>query len=79
MLPRMPLPSRIRARRDDRRWRRAVRMDFAPEVTNRLWADGYRFAWRVSQGMAMGHTFAGDDVEIPFEEFIKRYLAADSA
>ena len=71
---RITLPTDLRSWLDDRRWRRAVTMEFAESITDRLWAYGYRFSWRASRDVVIGHTLAGERVTIPVEEFISRYI-----
>lgn len=68
------LLARVRETRDERRWRRAYRLELSEAITNRLWADGYRHGWRVTHGRALGRTLSGEHVELPFEEFLKKYL-----
>jgi MFS family permease len=73
------LPDRLRPRYDawlfDRRWRRGIIMELAPHIADRVWADGYQFAWRINGGAALGHTLDGQPTTLPVELFFSRYLA----
>jgi hypothetical protein len=74
------LPARLRPRFDtwltDYRWRHGIRMEPSPELADRLWADGYRFAWRIHGPVAIGHTLDGRRVTMPVELFFSRYFGS---
>lgn len=78
-LLRTVLPAHRRPRYDawlfDRRWRRGIIMELAPHIADRVWADGYQFAWRINRGEALGRTIAGEPATLPVELFFSRYLA----
>ncbi|KAA1415447.1 hypothetical protein F0U44_20885 [Nocardioides humilatus] len=75
---RLLLPAGRRRAFDDwalrRRWRLGIRMDASPEVNARFLADGYRYVWRISRDVAIGHTLDGRVVTIPVDAFVSRYL-----
>jgi hypothetical protein len=57
------------------RWRHGIRLESAPQVEAQSLADGYRYAWRIKGGVAIGRTLDGELVALPVEVFVARYLA----